>query len=131
MIKAFTRYAHPEFIGGGLFFKYPEFFEIKFHHPGYLFNLQPSVCTDIQVNYHSQGVAAYIRNADGSGEPAPAEVELTLSFKETEIITKNYLDDKSLNYTQQALNVSEFRAEQVGWKDGQPPEVRTERGGPR
>jgi hypothetical protein len=104
MIKAFTRYAHPEFVGGGLFFKYPEFFEIKFHHPGYLFTLQPSVCTDIQVNYHSQGVAAYIRNADGSGEPAPAEVELTLSFKETEIITKNYLDGQPLQYTQQALN---------------------------
>jgi hypothetical protein len=94
IIAAFTRYSHPEFVGGGLFFKYPEFFEIKFRHPEYLFNLQPSVCTDIQVNYHSQGVAAYIRNADGSGAPAPAEIELTLSFKETEIVTKNYLDGK-------------------------------------
>jgi hypothetical protein len=94
IIAAFTRYAHPEFVGGGLFFKYPEFFDIKFRHPEYLFNLQPSVCTDIQVNYHGQGVAAYIRNSDGSGAPAPAEVELTLSFKETEIVTKNYLDGK-------------------------------------
>jgi hypothetical protein len=94
IVNAFTRYAHPEFVGGGLFFKYPEFFEIKFHHPDYLFNLQPSVCTDIQVNYHGQGIPAYIRNADGSGAPAPAEVELTLSFKETEIVTKNYLDGR-------------------------------------
>jgi hypothetical protein len=92
IIDAFTYYAHPEYVGGGLFFKYPEFFNIKFRHPNYLFELQPSVCTDIQVNYHSQGVAAYIRDANGGGAPAPAEVELTLSFKETEIVTKNTLN---------------------------------------
>jgi hypothetical protein len=92
IIRAFTYYAHPEYVAGGLFFKYPEFFDIKFRHPDYLFELQPSVCTDIQVNYHGQGFPAYIRNSDGSGVPAPAEVELTLSFKETEIITKNTFD---------------------------------------
>lgn len=92
IIRAFTYYSHPEYVAGGLFFKYPEFFEIKFRHPEYLFELQPSVCTDIQVNYHGQGFPAYIRNSDGSGAPAPAEVELTLSFKETEIVTKNTLD---------------------------------------
>jgi hypothetical protein len=95
IIDAFTYYAHPEYVGGGMFFKYPEFFNIKFRHPNYLFELQPSVCTDIQVNYHSQGVPAYIRDANGGGAPAPAEVELTLSFKETEIVTKNTLN-KSL-----------------------------------
>jgi hypothetical protein len=95
IIDAFTYYAHPEYVGGGLFFKYPEFFNIKFRHPNYLFELQPSVCTDIQVNYHGQGVAAYIRDANGGGAPAPAEIELTLSFKETEIVTKNTLN-KSL-----------------------------------
>jgi hypothetical protein len=92
IIDAFTYYAHPEYVGGGLFFKYPEFFNIKFRHPNYLFELQPSVCTDIQVNYHGQGVAAYIRDANGGGAPAPVEVELTLSFKETEIVTKNSLN---------------------------------------
>ena len=95
IIDAFTYYAHPEYVGGGLFFKYPEFFNIKFRHPNYLFELQPSVCTDIQVNYHSQGVAAYNRDANGGGAPAPVEIELTLSFKETEIVTKNTLN-KSL-----------------------------------
>jgi hypothetical protein len=95
IIDAFTYYAHPEYVAGGLFFKYPEFFNIKFRHPNYLFELQPSVCTDIQVNYHGQGVAAYIRDANGGGAPAPAEIELTLSFKETEIVTKNTLN-KSL-----------------------------------
>ena len=92
IIDAFTYYAHPEYVGGGLFFKYPEFFNIKFRHPNYLFDLQPSVCTDIQVNYHGQGVAAYNRDANGGGAPAPVEIELTLSFKETEIVTKNTLN---------------------------------------
>jgi hypothetical protein len=92
IIEMFTYYSHPEYIAGGLFFKYPEFFEIKFRHPEYLFKLQPSVCTDIRVNYHGQGYAAYIRDANGGGIPAPAEVELSLTFMETEIVTKQSLN---------------------------------------
>jgi len=92
IIAMFTYYSHPSFEAGGLFFKYPEFFEIKFARDSYLFKMRPSVCTDIKVDYHAQGYAAYIRNADGSGEPAPAEVSLTLTFKETEIISKQFLN---------------------------------------
>jgi len=92
IIDMFTYYSHPEYVAGGLFFKYPEFFEIKFRHPEYLFKLQPSVCKDIKVNYHGQGYPAYIRDADGGGVPAPAEVELSLTFMETEIVTKQSLN---------------------------------------
>jgi hypothetical protein len=91
IIEMFTYYSHPEYVAGGLFFKYPEFFEIKFRHPEYLFKLQPSVCKDIKVNYHGQGYPAYIRDANGGGIPAPAEVELSLTFMETEIVTKQSL----------------------------------------
>ena len=91
IIDMFAYYSHPEYIAGGLFFKYPEFFEIKFRHPEYLFKLQPSVCKDIKVNYHGQGYAAYIRDANGGGIPAPAEIELSLTFLETEIVTKQTL----------------------------------------
>ena len=91
IIDMFAYYSHPEYIAGGLFFKYPEFFEIKFRHPEYLFKLQPSVCKDIKVNYHGQGYAAYIRDANGGGVPAPAEIELSLTFLETEIVTKQTL----------------------------------------
>jgi hypothetical protein len=87
----FAYYAHPEYVMGGLFFKYPEFFRIKFRHPEYLFILQPSVLKDIRINYHGQGTPAYLRNSDGSGPPAPAEIELSLTFMETEIITKQTL----------------------------------------
>jgi hypothetical protein len=91
IIDLFAYYSHPEYIAGGLFFKYPEYFEIKFRHPEYLFKLQPSVCKDIKVNYHGQGYAAYIRDANGGGVPAPAEIELSLTFLETEIVTKQSL----------------------------------------
>ena len=92
IIDFFKYYSHPEYVAGGLFFKYPEYFNINFHHPEYLFTLRPSVCKDIRVNYHSQGYPAYIRDADGGGYPAPAEVELSLTFQETEVITKNSLN---------------------------------------
>jgi len=92
IIDMFTYYAHPEYIAAGLFLKYPEFFEIKFRHPEYLFKLQPSVCRDVKVNFHSQGYPAYIRDANGGGIPAPAEIELSLSFMETEIVTKQSLN---------------------------------------
>mgnify|MGYP003337292359 FL=1 len=92
IIQMFTYYSHPELVAGGLFFKYPEFFRIKFHHPEYLFELRPSVCTGIRVNYHTNGIPSYIRDADGTGIPAPSEVELSVSFKETEIITKQFLN---------------------------------------
>lgn len=92
IVEMFAYYSHPEFVAGGLFFKYPEFFQIKFARDSYLFRMRPSVCTDIKVDYHSQGTPAYIRNRDGSGEPAPAEVSLSITFKETEIISKQYLN---------------------------------------
>jgi len=89
--EMFKFYSHPEYLASGLFFKYPEFFRIKFRHPSYLFELEPSVCTDVRIDYHGQGFPAYIRDANGGGIPAPAEVSLSLTFKETEIITKNTL----------------------------------------
>jgi hypothetical protein len=99
----FAYYAHPEYVAGALFFKYPEFFRIKFRHPEYLFQLQPSVLKDIRVNYHGQGYPGYIRDANGAGPPAPAEVELSLSFQETEIITKQTL------YEQLSVNLPAHR----------------------
>jgi hypothetical protein len=96
IINMFTYYAHPEYVAGGLFFKYPEFFKIRFNHPEYLFELQPSVCTGIKVDYHSQGYAAYVRLANGQGPPAPAEVSFTVTMKETEIITKDFLNKDRL-----------------------------------
>jgi hypothetical protein len=49
------------------------------------------------VNYHGQGYAAYVRDFDGGGSPAPAEVELSLTFQETEIITKSTIHSQMNN----------------------------------
>lgn len=120
IINMFTYYAHPEYVAGGLFLKYPEFFEIKFRHPQYLFRLQPSVLTDIRVNYHGQGYPAYVRDAAGVLDPAPAEVELSLTFKETEIVTKQSLNpgfDTSNNAPPRGMPILERAA-------GDPAEVR-------
>jgi hypothetical protein len=97
IIDMFVYYAHPEYVAGSLFFKYPEYFEITFNHPEYLFNLLPSVLKDVRVNYHGQGYAAYVRDFDGGGSPAPAEVELSLTFQETEIITKSTIHSQMNN----------------------------------
>jgi hypothetical protein len=110
----FAYYAHPEFIMGSLFFKYPEYFSIKFRHPEYLFQLEPSVLKDIRVNYHSQGVPAYIRDEDGGGPPAPAEIELSLTFMETEIITKDKLQNQ--------LSVNLPRGRYISEEDGRRPQ---------
>jgi len=96
IINMFTYYSHPEYVGGGLFFKYPEFFKIRFNHPEYLFELQPSVCTGVKVDYHGQGYPAYVRLSNGQGPPAPAEVSFTVTMKETEIITKDFLNKDRL-----------------------------------
>jgi hypothetical protein len=91
IIDQFIYYSHPQYVSGGLFFKYPEFFKIRFRHPEYLFELLPSVCKDVRVNYHGQGYPGYIRESDGLGPPAPAEIELSLTFMELEIVTKDSL----------------------------------------
>jgi hypothetical protein len=96
IIDMFTYYSHPEYIAGGMFFKYPEFFDIKFKHPDYLFEFQPSVCKDVRVNYHPQGYAAYNSTDNPSDTPAPAEVEFSFTMMETEIITKNSLNPKPM-----------------------------------
>jgi hypothetical protein len=96
IINMFTYYSHPEYVAGGLYFKYPEFFKIRFRHPEYLFDLQPAVCTNVKVDFHGQGTPAYVRMADGSGPPAPAEITFSLSFKETEIITKDFLNKERI-----------------------------------
>ena len=91
IIELFTYYSHPDFETGGLYFKYPEYFEISFKRDQYLFKLRPSVCGDIRVDYQPQQYASYVRNADGSGDPAPTEVTLSMQFKEVEVITKSFI----------------------------------------
>ena len=77
--------------GGKHFFKYPEFFQIKFHHPQFLFTIGDSVLTSVDVNYHGGGSVSYARDT-ADATPAPTQVNLNLSFMETDIITKENIE---------------------------------------
>ena len=73
---------------GKHFFKYPEYFEMDFHHPEFLFQIGPSVLTSVEVKY-SESVPSFARDQPApAGIPAPTQITLTLSFKEVEIVTK-------------------------------------------
>ena len=81
-----------ELSGGKHFFSYPEFWRIKFHHPEFLFTIGESVLTSVDVNYHGGGSLSYARDT-ADATPAPTQVNLNLSFMETDIITKEKIED--------------------------------------
>jgi hypothetical protein len=86
-----TSIAEDFLIGAGRnVFVYPEYFEIDFHHPQFLFNIGPSMLESFSVDYHPNNIPAYVRtrieNDDNS--PAPQAVKLDFKFKEVEIVTK-------------------------------------------
>ena len=72
--------------GGKHFFKYPEYFEMDFHHPKYLFQIGPSVLKNIEVKYG--GEQQYYARGITDKTPSPTQITMSLTFKETEIITK-------------------------------------------
>jgi len=68
------------------FFEYPEYFDISFHYPNYLFSIGPSVLKSFSVNYHPENYPAYVR--EGGKDPAPLEVSIDMEFQERDIVTK-------------------------------------------
>ncbi|NBR25018.1 MAG: hypothetical protein EBU08_14835 [Micrococcales bacterium] len=75
---------------GKFFFKYPEFFTIEFHHKDHLFEIAPSVLTRFSVDYHPLNTPAYAR--EEGGPPTPVQINISMSFQETEIVTKEAVD---------------------------------------
>jgi len=69
------------------FFSYPNVFDIDLHYSNYLFNIAPSVLTNMEVSYHGEGYPAY--HDIGNGEDkAPVSITLQCTFQETSIVTK-------------------------------------------
>jgi hypothetical protein len=75
---------------GKFFFKYPEYFEIEFHRKEHLFSMAPSVLTRFNVDYHPLNTPAYSR--EEGREPTPVQINISLSFQETEIVTKESIE---------------------------------------
>ena len=81
----------PAYFAGGVLLDYPHYFQISIHKDSYLQKFQPAVIERINVNYHGQG-AFYKRGDSNQSDPAPAEVELQINFKEIVIVTKDNLN---------------------------------------
>ena len=77
--------------GGKHFFKYPEFFKIQFKHPHFLFQIGNSFLTSVDVNYQPAGAPTYARDSHHD-KPAPTQINLSLTFTETDIVTKSNID---------------------------------------
>jgi len=99
IINGFKYYMHPRFGGppgkGGTpagftkraFQDYPQLFEIQFRKEDrrHLFAFKTCVLKSFSAQYHPMGYPAYIK---AQGESAPVEVDIQMTFQETEMYTK-------------------------------------------
>ena len=80
----------PKHTGKSYFFKYPRDFTIDFFMANTdtpLYQIGRSVLTQMTLDYGSSGgIPVFFKGTD-----APAEIRLSLSFKETELLTREYI----------------------------------------
>ena len=74
--------------GGGAFFSYPEEFQIEFsnHIKHTLFKINRCVLKSVNVNYNGSSIPIFFEDSG-----APVHIKFTLSFQETELLTKEKL----------------------------------------
>ena len=90
VIRTFQKHMHPELDAGSLLFKFPDEFSIEFADSikGNLYQIGTCVLESFNVNYNGEGTPLFFENTG-----APVVVDITMSFKETKIITReNFLD---------------------------------------
>jgi hypothetical protein len=86
IINTFEKAMHPSVgFGGGVFFEYPEEFDIEFSSKikRHLFNVNRSVLKSISVNYNGENIPIFFEETG-----APVSIEVSLQFQETKILTK-------------------------------------------
>lgn len=85
IINLFKFHMHPELSAGGLFYVYPSEFEMVYYYKGaentYVNKISTCVLTDMKVQYGGDYFSTF-----ESG--APAEISISLKFKELELLTK-------------------------------------------
>ena len=91
IINKFKEHMHPEIAAGGSFFLYPSEFEIAYYYNnkenGYFNKIATCALTDMAVEYGGEQFSTF---ANG----APSEINLTLSFRELELITKETIKSR-------------------------------------
>jgi len=80
--------------GNRHFFTYPQQFDIDLHYENYLFNIAPSVLTNMEVSYHGEGYPAY-HDIGGGADKAPVSITLQCTFQETSIVTKETISSQN------------------------------------
>jgi hypothetical protein len=91
IIDKFKEHMHPEIAGGGAFFLYPSEFEIAYYYNskenGYFNKIAACALTDMSVEYGGDQFSTFSNGA-------PTEINLTLSFRELELITKESIKSR-------------------------------------
>jgi len=90
IIKLFKFHMHPDLSTNKLFFIYPSEFEIAYFFESnentYFHKIKPCVLESMDVSYGGEQFSSF---KDGK----PTEVNMTLTFRETEILTKKQIRD--------------------------------------
>jgi hypothetical protein len=92
IIEMFKKHSAPRLNngGGGMFFIPPSIFEPKFYFEGRenrkINRIAKSVITSVDVNYAPNGFSTY-------GDGAPVQTQLTIQFKEIELITRELIEN--------------------------------------
>jgi len=90
IINTFKFHMHPEMSSGKLFFIYPSEFNISYYfgneENGYFHKFATCVLENMDVSYGGEQFSSF---RDGS----PTEINMSLTFRELEILTKNMIQD--------------------------------------
>ena len=94
IINLFKYHMHPELSAGKMFFIYPSEFQIGYYYKGeknqYFHQFAPCVLETMDVSYGADRLSTF---KDGT----PTEIHMSLTFRETELLTKNMITTKG-NY---------------------------------
>lgn len=90
IIDKFKFHMHPELSTNKLFFIYPSEFQISYFYQDkkneYFHSFKPCVLESMDVNYGGDTYSSFLNKG------WPTEVNLSLTFRETEILTKDQID---------------------------------------
>lgn len=85
IIDLFKFHMHPELSPGSMFYIYPSEFDIVYYYKGkeneFVNKISTCALTDMDVKYGGEYFSTFVNGA-------PAEISMTLSFKELELLTK-------------------------------------------
>lgn len=93
IIDLFKFHMHPELSEGKLFFIYPSEFQITYYFGSernqYFHQFRPCILENMEVVHGAEMFSTF-------GDGHPTEVNVTLTFRETEILTKNMITEEGI-----------------------------------